>query len=131
LDRPERIVSSMFLIRSKRRPGRAIATLFTAVLLVTGCASVDFKRTETDAGTFRSSAWSVTLLGIDLPSKALMVARANASDSGMVNMEVTAETQRPYLGRFNWVLSIFSIRYARIEGTWGFPSQEQGRRKTN
>lgn len=121
----------MFPLRSKRSPGRAIATLLAAVLLVTGCASVDFKRTDTDAGTFRSSAWSFSLLGLDLPSNALMIARANASDSAMVNMEVTAETQRPYLGRFNWILNILSIRFARVEGTWGFPSQEWERGRTN
>jgi len=91
---------------------------------VASCASVQFDRTEEEAGVFHSSAWSMTFLGLELPGSALMIARANASDSALPNMEVSEETLRPYLGRFNWLLNIISIRYASVKGTWGFPTHE-------
>ncbi len=107
---------------SPQRPSLVGLALAAMLLLGPGCASVEFDRTETEAGTFRSKAWSMTILGLDLPGNALMMARANASDSALPNMEVDSETRRPYLGRFNWLLNIFSIRFASIEGTWGFPT---------
>jgi hypothetical protein len=38
----------------------------------------------------------------------------------MANMQVSNVLVVPDFGGFNWILDIFSIRYARIEGTWGF-----------
>ena len=29
----------------------------------------------------------------------------------------------PYLGPLDWILDIVSLRYARISGTWGFPTE--------
>lgn len=107
-----------------RHAARRCTAIVLSALFLFGCASVEFERTEREAGTFHSSAWCLTFLGIDLPSNALMTARANASDSALPNMEVVSETRRPYLGRFNWILNLFSIRFASVEGTWGFPTHE-------
>ena len=106
------------------RPTLRALGLALGLGLASSCASVQFDRTEKEAGVFHSSAWSMTILGLDLPGNALMIARANASDSALPNMEVTEETRRPYLGRFNWILNIFSIRYASVDGTWGFPTHD-------
>lgn len=85
-----------------------------------GCSSVSFERTTETSGTFRSSALAFTIFSIDLPKGAQLIARENASDANLANMEVTDTVVFPYFGAFDWILDIISLRWARIEGTWGY-----------
>ena len=99
----------------------ATALLIPALLCVTpSCSSVKFERTSESAGTFVSTGVAFTLFSIDIPKSALNIARENASDANLSNMEVSEAVVTPYLGWFDWVLDIIGIRRARIEGTWGF-----------
>ena len=90
------------------------------LLFAASCSSVEFQRTTESSGTFVASGTSFTIFGVDIPRSALNQARENASDAGLHNMEVTDSTLWPYLGWFDWVFEIISIRHARIEGTWGY-----------
>ena len=101
-------------------PRCACALLLTVAIAASGCSSLSFQRKTETSGTFSSSGWAVTLLSVDLPKSALQIARENASDSNMANMQVERVLVVPDFGGFNWILDIFSIRYAKIEGTWGF-----------
>jgi hypothetical protein len=102
---------------------RRLATvlLVPALLCVaSGCSSVKFERTSEGAGTFVSTGVALTLFSIDIPKSALNIARENASDANLSNMEVSEAVVTPHFGWFDWVLDIIGIRRARIEGTWGF-----------
>lgn len=101
-------------------PRGACALLFVVAGAASSCSSLSFQRQTETSGTFRSSGWAVTLLSVDIPKSAIQIARENASDSNMSNMQVEKVLIVPDFGGFNWILDIFSIRYARIEGTWGF-----------
>jgi hypothetical protein len=101
-------------------PRGACALALSLASLASGCSSLSFQRQTETSGTFRSSGWAVTLFSADIPKSALQIARENASDSNMANMQVENVLVVPDFGGFNWILDIFSIRYARIEGTWGF-----------
>lgn len=83
------------------------------------CGTVSFQRDTASSGTFTATGLSVTLFGTDLPKGALMIARENASDANRPNMVVTQTLVIPYLGWFDWLLDVFSIRWAKISGTWG------------
>lgn len=100
-----------------RRTARA-AALFAA-LLAGSCASVEFRPIDAERGTFRSSATSFTFLGYDYPQSAILVARANASDSQLPNLVVTEEFVFPYFWKLDWLLDFVSIRWARVRGTYG------------
>jgi hypothetical protein len=116
--RPRAIVIVMRKIAAQR-------PLIAGVLaLLSSCASVEFKRDSQTSGTFVSTGWSFTILSYDLPKGALKIARENASDARQPNMVVTDATVVPYLGPFDVLLDIISIRYARVIGTWGFPPTE-------
>ena len=67
-----------------------------------------------------STGWSVTVLSFDLPKSALNIARENASDARQPNMLVEETVVVPHLGRFDVLLDLFCVKYARISGTWGF-----------
>lgn len=95
------------------------ASLTIVLVSASSCASLDVDRTSPNGGTFRSSALSFTFLSLDFPAPALSTARANAADTGRPELVVEHESVIPYLGRFDWILDILSIRYARIRGTWG------------
>jgi len=101
-------------------PRGPCALLLPLVFAAAGCSSLSFQRKTETSGTFSSSGLAVTMLSVDLPKSALQIARENASDSNMANMQVERVLVVPDFGGFNWILDIFSIRYARIEGTWGF-----------
>ena len=101
-------------------PRAACALALSLAILASGCSSLSFQRQTETSGTFRSSGWAVTILSADIPKSALQIARENASDSNMANMQVENVLIVPDFGGFNWILDLFSIRYARIEGTWGF-----------
>jgi hypothetical protein len=99
----------------------SIALLVPALLCsASGCSSVKFERTSESAGTFVSTGVALTLFSIDIPKSALNIARENASDANLSNMEVSEAVVTPHLGWFDWLLDIVGIRRARIEGTWGF-----------
>ena len=50
---------------------------------------------------------------------------AMAQDANLPNMEVAETTVTPYLGPFDFLLDILSIRWAKVEGTWGYPPRAQ------
>ena len=106
--------------RLRHRGSVAAAAL---LFVVSSCASVSFERDTPTSGTFRSTAWAFTVGGFDFPSPAVLIARGNASDSGLANLEVTSENVMPYLGRFDWLLDLIMIRRAEVRGTWGVPSE--------
>ena len=89
-------------------------------MALVACAGVAFERNGPETGTFRSSAWSFTILSYDLPQHALEAARANASDSALPNLIVERETVLPYLGPLDFLLDILGIRYARVTGSFGY-----------
>lgn len=103
-------------------PPMRAATRFVAVLgllACPACASLDFEPTDAHTGTFRSSAVAFTFLGNDFPQSALLLARANASDSQLPNLVVTEERVFPYFWRLDFLLDIVCIRWASVSGTYG------------
>lgn len=87
---------------------------------LTGCAGVSFERATETSGTFSSYGIALTILSVDFPKGAMLIARENASDANLANMEVEESSVFPYLGPLDFLLDIIGIRYARISGTWGF-----------
>jgi hypothetical protein len=105
--------------RSHPTPRLACA-LACALLALASCASVSFDRDTQTSGTFKSKGFAVTLLSIDLPKGALDIARENAADANLANMVVREVTVTPDLGWFDWILDIVGMRWATVQGTWGF-----------
>ena len=103
-----------------RLPGR----LAPLLLCLAACASVEFERTTETSGTFVSSGRSFTILSIDLPKEALQIARENAADVGLANMQVDTVVVSPDWGWWNWVLDVVSVRKATLRGTWGFDGDQ-------
>jgi hypothetical protein len=101
---------------------RTLATLVVAAFL-SACAGVSFERKTETSGTFTSYGIAVTILSTDFPKGALQIARENASDSGLANLEVEKSVVFPYFGPLDWALDILGIRYARISGTWGYAAR--------
>jgi hypothetical protein len=99
----------------------AVASLLG--LLLGSCASVRFDRDTPSSGTFKSTAWAVTFLTSDLPNPAMEMARANVSDARQPNIVVSEASVYPNLWIFDWVFEFIGVRYAVLEGTWGFPPQ--------
>jgi hypothetical protein len=95
----------------------AIALCFA--LATSSCASLKFTPTDASQGTFHSSAIAVTFFGIDYPQSAILLARANASDSQLPNLVVTRERIFPYFWKLDFLLDILSIRWASVSGTYG------------
>ena len=113
-------------MRSATTIGLVLAASITAFSLGTSsCASLSFDRRTQTSGTFHSSAAALTLLGWDLPKRAIDTARDNASDAGLVNMQVEHATVTPYLGWFDWLLDIVGVRWATVSGTWGYDGTEK------
>ena len=97
------------------------AVVGSAVLvLLSACAGVSFERTTETSGTFTSYGVALTILSSDFPKGALQIARENAADANLANMEVRKSMVMPYFGPLDFLLDIVGIRYARISGTWGF-----------
>ena len=96
--------------------------LLAALLLgaTASCASVSFERETLTSGTFESTGLAFTILSIDLPKSAIDIARENAPDARQPNTRITEAKVAPYLGWFDWLLDIAGVRYAKVEGTWGF-----------
>jgi len=91
--------------------------------LATSCASVDFERDTESSGTFAATGWALTLFSVDLPKSAVNIARENVSDANLPNMVVQDVKVVPYLGRFDWLLDLISVRRAKLTGTWGFSGE--------
>jgi hypothetical protein len=104
--------------------GRTGVAILLGALCASSCASVKFTRDTETSGRFRSSGLSFTILAYDMPKRALDIARENASDSRQSNLRIEKQRVFPYLGPFDWILDIISIRYARIDGRWGFEPTE-------
>ena len=65
------------------------AVVGSAVLvLLSACAGVSFERTTETSGTFSSYGLAVTILSSDFPKGAMQIARENASDANLANMEI-------------------------------------------
>jgi hypothetical protein len=110
-------------MRALRRESRCAArtcALALAALALCACTSLSIERDTLTSGTFRSRAWSFTILSWDLPKAALDTARENASDTRLLNLQVKDVDVTPDWGWWNWVLDILSVRVATIRGTWGF-----------
>lgn len=86
---------------------------------LTSCASLHVEPTDANTGTFRSSALSFTFLSRDFPQPALLLARANASDSQLPNLVVTEERVFPYFWKLDFLLDVISLRWAQVKGTYG------------
>lgn len=106
-----------------QRPLATLSGLALCSLVLGGCASLEFTRDSPTSGEFRSTGFSFTILSWDLPKGARLIAQENASDANLPNTVVERDTVFPYLGPVDWLLDIIGVRYAVIEGTWGF---EQG-----
>lgn len=102
------------------KPTARLAAALLLASLAASCASTTLKRETETSGTFESTAWCVTIFSIDLPKGALMAARENVNNAGLANAVVTGTEVAPYLGWFDWLLEILSVRRARLVGTWGF-----------
>jgi hypothetical protein len=98
----------------------AAFSILLAGATLSGCGTLDFERTSETSGTFHATGFAFTIFSIDLPKGAQLIARENASDANLPNMEVLNTTVFPYLGPFDWILDIISFRWAKIEGTWGY-----------
>lgn len=103
-----------------RPPRCACVPALVFLLLASGCSSLSFQRKTETSGTFVSTGWAFTILSVDIPKSSLQIARENASDSNLANLQVESVRVIPDFGGLNWILDILSVRYARIEGTWGF-----------
>jgi hypothetical protein len=110
------------------RPLPASTSWFAAhtVALACSCASIDITRDTQTSGHFESTGTAFTILSIDVPKPALNIARDNAADARLTNMQVTEILRRPDLGDWDWLLDIIGVRYVRIVGTWGFTGEEPG-----
>lgn len=111
-------------VRATRRAART--PHWGAVLLLSllaSCGSLSIQRDTETSGTFEATGWNFTIFKIDIPQTALNIARENASDARLPNAQVTEMKVVPNLGWFDWVFDIIGIRYARVEGTWGFDGE--------
>lgn len=112
------------MTRSSLQP--ALPAILLALASLASCASIDITRETQTSGRFESTGTAFTILSIDLPKPALNIARDNAADARLTNMQVTDIERTPDLGSWDWLLDILGVRYVRIVGTWGFTGQEPG-----
>ena len=105
------------MVPAMHAAGRFLA--LACLLLSPACANLDFKATDARGGTFRSTAMAFTFLGTDFPQSALLLARANASDSQLPNLVVKRERIFPYFWKLDFLLDILSVRWASVSGTYG------------
>jgi hypothetical protein len=98
---------------------RARIVACVCAMLAASCASLSVDPADEGRGTFRSSAVAFTFLGRDFPQSAILLARANASDSRLANLVVTQERIFPYFWRLDFLLDVVSVRWASVQGTYG------------
>jgi hypothetical protein len=110
---------------------RNVRALFAAGMLALvlcsalgSCSSLNFTRETQTSGRFRATGLSFTIISLDIPKSALDIARENASDSRIPNLQVERAVVFPHLGWFDWLLDIISFRFAEVSGTWGFSGEE-------
>lgn len=121
-----RVVAGAMVAAMRALPTRIRRLVLpAAACCLASCASMKFERDTESSGTFRSSSISFTVLSYDFPSPAIDVARGNASDAGQPNTVIERELIFPHFGWFDWLLDIISVRYARCQGTWGFPPERE------
>jgi hypothetical protein len=109
--------------KPSRRAARSATLLSGLALALTACAGLSMERDTATSGTFRSSALTFTVLSLDMPGETIAIAQGNVADSGQPNLVIEGKLFFPYLGPLDWLLDIVSLRYARISGTWGFPTE--------
>jgi hypothetical protein len=107
----------------RRRAARELVAALTAVLLAS-CANLEFTRDTQTSGHFKSSGFAVTLISYDIPAAAITIARDNASDARLTNIQVEEAKVWPNLGWFDWLFDIVGMRWATVSGTWGFRGDE-------
>jgi hypothetical protein len=95
-----------------------------AMLVLGSCASIDITRQTQTSGQFVSHGYAFTILSIDIPKPAVNIARDNASDARLTNMQVKEVIVTPDLGWWDWLLDIIGMRWATVKGTWGFTGNE-------
>ena len=107
---------------------RLVAPLVLALGLASlgSCASIEITRDTLTSGRFKSTGTAFTILSIDLPKPAVNIARDNASDARLTNMQVNEVVRTPHLGWWDWLLDIIGVRKVTVRGTWGFTGQEPG-----
>jgi len=108
-----------------------IAAALALTLSAASCASIDVGRDTQTSGTFVSTGLAFTIASIDLPRPALLIARDNASDVRLPNMQITESSVTPDLGWWDWLLDIIGVRYAVVRGTWGFKGDEAAKAESN
>ena len=101
-------------------------SLAALLSIAASCASIEITRDTQTSGRFVSTGTAFTILSIDLPNDAVNIARDNASDARLTNMQVTDVKVTPDLGWWDWLLDIIGVRSARVRGTWGFSGAEAG-----
>ena len=84
---------------------------------------MEFVRSSETHGEFYGNGLAFTIFSIDIPKRAIDIARENLSDARQPNMRIEDTFVFPYLGPFDWLLDIISVRFASISGTWGFPPE--------
>ena len=88
------------------------------------CASIEVSRSTQTSGTFVSKATGFHLIWWDLPRRALDIARDNAADARLTNLQVTEAYVTPHFGWFDWIYRFLGVRFATVRGTWGFDGTE-------
>lgn len=106
-----------------KQSAKLAALALTLTLTASSCASVQFDRDTATSGTFEASGLAFTFLSIDMPKRAIDIARENVSDARQPNTKITEATVWPHLGWFDWLLDIVGVRGAKVSGTWGFPPE--------
>ena len=107
-----------------RRVGWALALVLLGAG-ATSCASIEVTRTTQTSGRFESKAMSFMILWFDIPAPALAIARDNAADARLSKVEVVEAYERPYFGWFDWIYQCLGVRWATVNGTWGFDGTEE------
>lgn len=102
---------------------RGLAAVLALLCAASACASVDFERGTPTSGTFTSSSIAFTFLSFDVPGPAVTIARGNAADARQPNTVIRRELVFPHLGPLDFLMDILSVRYARVQGTWGIPPE--------
>jgi hypothetical protein len=60
----------------------------------------------------------------EVPKSALDIARENAADTRLTNIQVTEAREYPDLGWLDWLYRLLGVRFGVVEGTWGFTGEE-------
>ena len=117
----------MFAAMSRPAPSKVLAPLALALCLAaasSSCASIEVTRNTQTSGRFESKAFSVMVLWYHIPRRALDIARDNAADARLTNVEVTEAYETPHFGWFDWMYRFLGVRWAKVRGTWGFPGEQ-------